>query len=99
MGTVNSTRQSVASGVAQANSATPDYRTGQVGRATRLRYELASAGGSWGREFRLLLTLADGRGVSLDADALAFYDVRDLQTLQQRIVTMNASRSRQGMGS
>ncbi|HEX8033914.1 MAG TPA: hypothetical protein VF510_08715, partial [Ktedonobacterales bacterium] len=64
---------------------------GQAERAARLRYRMASAGGSWGREFRLLLTLADGHGVCLDADALAFYDVRDLQALQRRITTAGAA--------
>jgi hypothetical protein len=95
MGTVDCSQQSVATGVTYTDGATPGARTSQVERAARLRYVLASAGGSWGREFRLLLTLAESRGVSLDADAdaLTFYDVRDLQALQRRIMTVRASRS------
>ena len=94
MGTVDMTGQSLATDVTCTNTATPGDTMGQAELAARLRYLLASAGGSWGREFRLLLMLADGRGVCLDADALAFYDVRDLQALQRRIVTAGASRRR-----
>lgn len=88
MGAVDSAIQQVATEVAYDNSAATDDRTSRADRATQLRYALTSAGGSWGREFRLLLALADGRGVSLDADALTYYDVRDLQAFQRRIVTV-----------
>lgn len=93
MGTVDCTGQSVAVVVTSMGSANPGDRISQQEHATRLRYRLASAGGSWGREFRLLLTLADGRGVTLDTDALALYDVRDLQALQRCVATAAGSQS------
>ncbi len=62
----------------------------EIERATQLRYGLASAGGSWGREFRELLTLAEARQVRLDSERLVYYDVRDLQALQRRLVTAGA---------
>jgi hypothetical protein len=99
MGTVVIRRQSGATDALCKDSATPGDKTRQAERAARLRYTLASAGGSWGREFRLLLTLADERGVSLDTDTLAFYDIRDLQALQRHIVTVGASQSRWSAGS
>jgi len=92
MGTVDCTQQGVATGVTYKESANPDESMDEAERAARLRYRLASAGGSWGREFRLLLTLANNRGVSLDADALVFYDVRDLQALQRCIMGAGAPR-------
>lgn len=91
MGMLNSTRQGVAVYGAHGDGAAPDDRMSHEDQTTRLRYALTSAAGSWGREFRLLLTLADGHGISLDAEALAFYDVRDLQVLQQRIIAAGAS--------
>ncbi len=97
MSMLHSTQQSVALDAPYEISATPATRTERHDdHAAQRRYALASAAGSWGREFRLLLTLADGRGVSLDEEALVFYDVRDLQALQQRIVaaTVRAPRNR-----
>lgn len=94
MGTVDCIGQGVATGVTYNDNAIPGDRMNQAERAAWLRYRLASAGGSWGREFRLLLTLADGCGVSLDTDALAFYDVRDLQALQRCLESSDASRDR-----
>lgn len=91
MGTLNSTRQSVGVADTHGDGATSDVGVAREGQTTQLRYALASATGSWGREFRLLLTLADGRGVSLDAEALAFYDVRDLQALQRHLVAAHVS--------
>ena len=78
--------------IAQGSGEAPDDGTEHEAQAAQLRYALASAGGSWGREFRLLLTLAEGYGACLDAEALAFYDVRDLQALQRRVMTLDASR-------
>ena len=98
MGTVDTTKQSVATGVTYTDGATPGDGMAQVERAARLRYVLASAGGSWGREFRVLLTLAECRGVSLDADTLTFYDVHDLQALQRHIMTVRASRGTSVVG-
>ncbi len=86
MSTLHSTRQSVALDAPYEISATPATGTARhADHAAQRRYALASAAGSWGREFRLLLTLADRHGISLDEEALVFYDVRDLQALQQRI--------------
>jgi hypothetical protein len=92
MGTVGITEQCSATDVTHKGSETAGDSMDQAARAARLRYALASAGGSWGREFRLLLTLANNRGVSLDADALVFYDVRDLQALQRCIMGAGAPR-------
>ncbi len=92
MSTVPTTRQSVALDALCESSATPEGKPRHEDRATQLRYALASAAGSWGREFRLLLTLADTHSVCLDEEALVFYDVRDLQALQQRIATSVWSR-------
>lgn len=94
MSTVDSTRQSITTDMRYGTSAAPECKTGREDQAAQLRYALASAAGSWGREFRLLLTLAGEHGVSLNAETLTFYDVRDLQALQRRIVTAQASRSR-----
>lgn len=78
--------------LAQGSGEAPIDGTEHEAQAARLRYALASAGGSWGREFRLLLTLAEGHGACLDTEALTFYDVRDLQALQRRVMTLDASR-------
>lgn len=94
MGMVDTTRQSVATDVTYKDGVTYGNRTTQAERAAWLRYKLVSAGGSWGREFRLLLTLADERGESLDTDTLTFYDVRDLQALQRCYAAANGSHGR-----
>ena len=40
---------------------------------------------AWSREARVLLTLAQRRGIALDDSALVYSDVRDLQAMQWRL--------------